>query len=837
MYQQKVVNVVGDSSLIEQAGNVFLNRIVKRSNSLKHIENVRLIFKNFTDDQTESAKFCDQLFGETNKIDLILQEIVDADQASSGVLRKLSKASKQPMLCLKKDTIKEWESLSLDQYNALVHFKPIQSVLSTVVRDLIARDRLQTAAILMDVSFGNQTMNIVEDLSFVKIESMTNCERYSIDDWKLRLASLRRLKIENYFVLANTFTINKFLEAFNQQSMFAKHINVYVLTLGGGKIKCISCKHATFHSIRPIMSKLHDYESNENLFQLDTKHRVKLYFYYDLFRLIATTIDRHLKLIKEINSKKQLPTLDRAKCELYLKHQPAEETDFSNLPISNLDLVNSDLTENDPTEFNFRNLLAAQTDQVYGLYGDFKLRVDSIGYGYQDVAMRFERESYLKQKTTRESYAEWSFDPKEGNIFFSAHLLEDEEGGQEVSKDAGSGEAKEAEPKADGGEEKKKESKGEEKKEEAKDEEKKEDAKDEEKKEESKGEEKKEDGGDEAKEDGGGGEEAAAGKPKDNRITIFIVEHPPFIMKRIIDRSKEVALTTTTTTTTTTAAPKVSVYSCVNKRLVKKISYLIDLQEEGEEKEEEPEEEPEEEEKKTEYEYYGFLIDLFELIKEELNAKKTPFPEYKFEEIEVSKDTDKMFYGGDRKADGFSGMVKKINETETDAFALAPLTITASRETLVEFSEPFFQNVGISILMKKPRRKPHFFKFITVLESKVWGCITGAYLFTSILLAIFDQFNPQSYKKKKEAKVMLKTQPTERTDEEDEYEALTTTRVFTFKESLWFCITSLTPQGGGEAPRSLYGRLVAATWWLFGFIVIASYTANLGKYDPDRFFL
>lgn len=182
-----------------------------------------------------------------------------------------------------------------------------------------------------------------------------------------------------------------------------------------------------------------------------------------------------------------------------------------------------------------------------------------------------------------------------------------------------------------------------------------------------------------------------------------------------------------------------------------------------------------------------------------------------------------MFYGGDRKTD-FSGMVKKVNETESDSFALAPLAITASREFLLEFSEPIFHNIGISILMKKPRRKPHFFKFITVLESKVWACICGAYLFTSILLAIFDQFNPQSYKKKKEAKLMLKNQPNpgEKMDEQDEYEALTTNRIFTFKESLWFCITSLTPQGGGEAPRSLYGRLVAATWWLFGFIVIAS---------------
>ena len=30
--------------------------------------------------------------------------------------------------------------------------------------------------------------------------------------------------------------------------------------------------------------------------------------------------------------------------------------------------------------------------------------------------------------------------------------------------------------------------------------------------------------------------------------------------------------------------------------------------------------------------------------------------------------------------------------------------------------------------------------------------------------------------------------------------------------------------------KTLVGRLVAATWWLFGFIIIASYTANLAAF-------
>ena len=41
-------------------------------------------------------------------------------------------------------------------------------------------------------------------------------------------------------------------------------------------------------------------------------------------------------------------------------------------------------------------------------------------------------------------------------------------------------------------------------------------------------------------------------------------------------------------------------------------------------------------------------------------------------------------------------------------------------------------------------------------------------------------------------------------------------------------MTTLTPQGGGEVPKNSSGRLVSATWWLFGFVVVATYTANMG---------
>lgn len=41
-------------------------------------------------------------------------------------------------------------------------------------------------------------------------------------------------------------------------------------------------------------------------------------------------------------------------------------------------------------------------------------------------------------------------------------------------------------------------------------------------------------------------------------------------------------------------------------------------------------------------------------------------------------------------------------------------------------------------------------------------------------------------------------------------------RIFELKESMWFCLCALTPQGGGDTPINLSGRLLCASWWMFG---------------------
>ena len=78
--------------------------------------------------------------------------------------------------------------------------------------------------------------------------------------------------------------------------------------------------------------------------------------------------------------------------------------------------------------------------------------------------------------------------------------------------------------------------------------------------------------------------------------------------------------------------------------------------------------------------------------------------------------------------------------------ALGPIAVMAERETVVDFTVPYYDLVGLSILMKKPEVKPSLFKFLTVLETNVWGCILAAYFFTSFLMFIFDRLSPYSYR-------------------------------------------------------------------------------------------
>jgi hypothetical protein len=110
----------------------------------------------------------------------------------------------------------------------------------------------------------------------------------------------------------------------------------------------------------------------------------------------------------------------------------------------------------------------------------------------------------------------------------------------------------------------------------------------------------------------------------------------------------------------------------------------------------------------------------------------------------------------------------------------------AERENVIDFTVPYYDLVGLTILLKRPEFEYELFKFLVVLDEDVWLCIIASYFLFSGLLYVFDKLSPYSYQNNKEKFQNVTPEP----------------RVFTIKEGIWFCMMSLTPQGLSECHTS-----------------------------------
>uniref|UniRef100_A0A8D8MDM1 Glutamate receptor ionotropic, kainate 3 n=1 Tax=Culex pipiens TaxID=7175 RepID=A0A8D8MDM1_CULPI len=175
--------------------------------------------------------------------------------------------------------------------------------------------------------------------------------------------------------------------------------------------------------------------------------------------------------------------------------------------------------------------------------------------------------------------------------------------------------------------------------------------------------------------------------------------------------------------------------------------------------------------------FKGYCIDLLDEI-----AKIVKF-DYEIKAVEDGK------FGNMNEKGEWNGIVRKLIDKQAD-IGLGSMSVMAERETVIDFTVPYYDLVGISIMMQLPSTPSSLFKFLTVLETNVWLCILAAYFFTSFLMWIFDRYSPYSYQNNREKY---------KNDDEK--------REFNIKECLWFCMTSLTPQGGGEAPKKSFGPI------------------------------
>uniref|UniRef100_A0A8C6K945 Glutamate ionotropic receptor kainate type subunit 3 n=1 Tax=Nothobranchius furzeri TaxID=105023 RepID=A0A8C6K945_NOTFU len=161
--------------------------------------------------------------------------------------------------------------------------------------------------------------------------------------------------------------------------------------------------------------------------------------------------------------------------------------------------------------------------------------------------------------------------------------------------------------------------------------------------------------------------------------------------------------------------------------------------------------------------FEGFCIDL---LKELANILGFTY------EIRLVPDGK---YGSQDDKGQWSGMIRELIEHRAD-LAVAPLTITYTREKFIDFSKPFM-SMGISILYRKPNNtNSGFFSFLNPMTPDIWVYILLAYLGVSCVLFVIAR--QQCYKPSP-------------------------------------CINS---------------EIIGGIWWFFTLIIISSYTANLAAF-------
>lgn len=198
--------------------------------------------------------------------------------------------------------------------------------------------------------------------------------------------------------------------------------------------------------------------------------------------------------------------------------------------------------------------------------------------------------------------------------------------------------------------------------------------------------------------------------------------------------------------------------------------------------------------------FEGFCVDLLYEIAEFLGCNFEIFP------------IPGNDYGSLRNGE-WGGMMRELMDLKAD-LGICDLTITADRQSAVDFTLPFM-STGISIVYKKPELEPpDLFSFMKPFSVEVWLYMATAFLGVTLLLYTLSRLSPYEW---------MSGHPCDDDPEELENQ-------FSLGNCMWFALGCIMQQGSDLAPRALSTRTLASVWAFFTLIIISSYTANLAAF-------
>ncbi|CAC5406402.1 GRID1 [Mytilus coruscus] len=152
----------------------------------------------------------------------------------------------------------------------------------------------------------------------------------------------------------------------------------------------------------------------------------------------------------------------------------------------------------------------------------------------------------------------------------------------------------------------------------------------------------------------------------------------------------------------------------------------------------------------------------------------------------------------------WNGMVGQLQRKEIDMVATA-LTVLSQREMVMDFTQPYYYE-STSILIKKPDPdEKQWTKLIDPFSSTVFLCVGISVPACSLLLFLFEKYNPfyRKVKEKKDIRVLHQ-----------------------FSELVWYMYGALLTHGGTHIAASTAGRTFLSCWWIFCIIIVATYSGN-----------
>ncbi|XP_065062808.1 glutamate receptor 2-like [Rhopilema esculentum] len=196
--------------------------------------------------------------------------------------------------------------------------------------------------------------------------------------------------------------------------------------------------------------------------------------------------------------------------------------------------------------------------------------------------------------------------------------------------------------------------------------------------------------------------------------------------------------------------------------------------------------------------YTGFCIDLLDELARLLNFTYT---------IYSVKDEE---YGR-KEGDKWTGMIGDVLYKKAD-MAVASLTITSSREEVVQFTKPYMELQNSYVRLRGTTMQFDPLQFLKPFTTNMWILTVLAGIFCSIVIYFIDYYSPFGWR-----------QTIKRETGRDG-------ATFNAANSAWFTVASWLLQGGDNTPRSLSGRMFVSYLWFAILIVTSTYTANMAAY-------